>query len=539
MYIVELINNGHATTIHSNKIKLKSGKIIKGISTIDSFTFSMFPNNVGFNLINEFTTLVTVYNTNKGSYDFHGRVLYAETTMDESGLITKTVTCESLMGYLCDSWQLYTAVQHWTISELLQHMLDCHNSQVEVEKRIKLGVVANESDLLFHAVQRQNTLDAIKSILIDNKGGEIRIRVESDGIYLDYLTQIGETKETPIEMSVNMKSITKEQDPTSFVTRLIPLGKKLDEINPNVDERLDISEVNDGVIYIDDEEAIKVYGIHVGCVMWDETDNAIVLLNKGKKWLKENNKVQIKYSITALDLSLKCLAYDDFSIGNTHPIINPLLSINDYARIVKQTIDICEETKSTIEVGDNLKTLSDIQREQTEQLKSSTQSVQETTIQTNATVIELSAKVTVLTRNIKTVQEQVTDIVDSLDNEWIALELDESFVAYEELEENLPMYKVTGNVVEVKGCICPVEELESSTEKVVFTSGIPEEFCPSTVRSFICQGSGMNRWMLTVEMDGTLTISKYGVTECVSVPTTEVLTFNGTYMVEQKESDES
>ena len=128
-------------------------------------------------------------------------------------------------------------------------------------------------------------------------------------------------------------------------------------------------------------------------------------------------------------------------------------------------------------------------------------------------------------------QNQINAIVDSLENEWIALTIADSFAAYDGLEENKPMYKLSGHTVEVKGCVVPLAEFTSSTEKVVFASGLPEGLCPSSIRSFICQGSGMNRWLLTVETDGTLTISRYGVSECVAVPTTEGLSFSGTYMI--------
>ena len=529
MYVVELINNGVSTIIHDEDIKLKNGKVVKGINTIDSFNFTILPNNAGFYLINEFTTLVTVYNTSRERYEFIGRVLYAETTMDESGLITKTVTCENLFGYLCDSVQLYAITQNWTVSGLLQHLIDCHNSQVEGYKHFKLGTitVTDNNDNLYQAVQRENTWDSIKSKLLDKLGGELQFRVEEDGIYLDYLEKIGEEKQTEIALSVNMKAITREQDPTSIITRLIPLGAKITVDGEETEERIDVSEQNNGSIYIDDSDAIALYGVHVGLIEWDDVTSDAILASKGREWLLSNNKVQVKYSISALDLSLIGLAIDDFEVGNTYPIKNALIGIDDKARIIKKNIDVCEETKSTIEVGDNLKTLSDIQREQTEQIKSTSQSVQKVK-QTSLGLAELNTKVSGLE---KTFQEQIDLINDSLNNEWVALELAETFATYGGLEENVPMYKVTGNTVEVKGCVVPSEEFTSSAEKIVFASGLPEKLCPSFARSFICQGSEMNRWMLTVETDGRLTISRYGVTECVALPTTEGLAFNGTYMI--------
>jgi len=371
MYIVDIINGGVSTTIHGKYTKLASGKINKGINAIDSFTFSMLPNSPGFTFINEFTTHVTVYNTNKNRYEFMGRVLYAETTMEDDGLITKTVTCENLFGFLCDSWQTYTDTQNWTVAGLLQHIIDCHNSQVEEYKHFKIGNVTakDNNDNLYQAVQRERTWDSIKSKLLDKIGGELQFRVESDGIYLDYLEKIGEEKQTAIALSKNMKSITKEQDPTEYVTRLIPLGCKLVVDGKETEHRLDISSIQSGgVNYIDDEDAILRYGIHVKVVEWDDVTTASALLNKGRNWMAMNNWVNVKYAVTALDLSLIGLAVDDFDVGNTHPVVNGLIGVNDVARIIKKTVDVCDETQSTIEVGDSLKALTDIQVQQSQKL---------------------------------------------------------------------------------------------------------------------------------------------------------------------------
>lgn len=368
MYIVKIKNGDVELTVHGDREKLYSGNVVKAINAIDSFTFSILPSNVGFDQIFEYTTIVSVYNTNRSRYEFTGRVLYAETTMDESGKISKKVTCESVLGYLCDSQQMYINPQNWTAWGLLHHLLECHNSQVEAYKRFEMGKMTAPGihDLFYLGIQRTNTWDAIKSKLIDKKGCELQYRIEDGVIYLDYLEKIGETKETPIALSVNMKSIAREQDPTAFVTRLIPLGAKLGD---NTEERLTIASVNDGSIYIDDETAIALYGIHVGYKEWDDVHVADTLKAKGEAWIKENNKVQVKYSITALDLSLIGLVIDDFDVGNYHPIKNSLLDINDTARIIKKNLNICEEVSSTIEIGDNFKTLDDVYREQTEQIK--------------------------------------------------------------------------------------------------------------------------------------------------------------------------
>lgn len=365
MYIVTIENNGVETRIHDASEKLSSGKIVKGINAIDSFSFSILPSNAGFELLHDFTTLVKVYNTNRGRYDFAGRVLYSDTTMHDSGLITKDVTCESYFGFLCDSQQDVVGIKNWTVTGLLQHLIDAHNAQVEDYKRFTIGTVTvtDPNDNLYVGIQYANTWDAIKEKLLDKLGGEIRFRVEDGVTYLDYLVEIGKVSTTQIALSHNMKSIKQERDPSSYITRLIPLGMKMGEN----DERLQITEVNGGKNYIDDENAIAQYGIHVGYHEWDDVTVAANLLTKGQAWLQENNKLLIKYSITALDLSLLDLDIDDFDVGNYHPIKNALMGIDDTARIVKKNIDICEEVRSTIEVGDNLQSMSDIQISQAQE----------------------------------------------------------------------------------------------------------------------------------------------------------------------------
>jgi len=109
VYIVTIKNNGIRTEIHGETEKIARGSVVKGINSIDTFSFSLFPSNAGFRLLNEFMTLVEVYNTSKNRYEFFGRVLYSNPSMNDSGLIQKEITCESYLGFLCDSVQPYVS----------------------------------------------------------------------------------------------------------------------------------------------------------------------------------------------------------------------------------------------------------------------------------------------------------------------------------------------------------------------------------------------------------------------------------------------
>ena len=382
MYIVTLKNGEKTTTIHGIKEKLKSGSVVKGINTIDSFSFAILPSNVGFNAIHDLQTLVQVYNTNKNRYEFQGRVLYSSSSMAESGFIQKEVICESFLGFLCDSQQSYVVEQNWTVRGLLEHILNIHNSQVEEYKRFQIGEVTatEKNDNLFLGIQREDSWKTIQDKLIGTIGGELAFRVVDGVLYLDYLEKRGATLSTEIALSKNMKSITREDDPSAYISRLIPYGAKLkNEAGEDTEERLDITGVNGGVNYIESQEALETFGIRYGTVIFDDVTTASNLLSKAQQHLAENNKVQIKYTISALDLSLLGLDINDFEVCNYYPIKNSLLGIDDVARIIKKTVDVVDESKSQFDVGDNFKTLSDIQLEREKTVLETAQKIQSMT----------------------------------------------------------------------------------------------------------------------------------------------------------------
>ncbi len=430
MYIARIINGDIQTIIHGKFDRLKKGNVVKGINAIDSFSFSMTPENKGYNLINDRKTLVSVYNTHKNRYEFYGRVLYADDTMETSGLITKEVTCESYFGYFCDSIQDYVIEQNWTVKGLLSHIISVHNSKVEESKRFVIGevTVTETNDNLYVGIQRETTWKTINDKLINKLGGEIRLRVKNGINYIDYLTEIGETRTTKIALSHNMKKITREKDSTAYITRLEPYGCKLSEEQTTTDDegntttqtvqtenRLDISSVNNGLKYIVDEKAEETFGIIVGTVNFDDITEASNLLSRGRAYLAENNKMLVKYSITALDLSVIGLDIDDFEVCNRHPIENALLNIDDTARIIKKNIDVCNEYSSTIEVGDNFKTLSDMQVEQTGKLLEMTQSIGK--IEGNYVTNEKLTSETALTSSL--INQSVEAILASVENTYI------------------------------------------------------------------------------------------------------------------------
>ncbi|MBR3689852.1 MAG: phage tail protein, partial [Eggerthellaceae bacterium] len=275
MYLITIHNDGVPTIIHGERHKLANAKITGERNQICSLSFDIYPNNLGYDLLRPLSTTVEVIDTRYGTLEFEGRVVMPVPSMDESGLVMRSVTCEHVEAYLLDSMQAYVEERQWeTVGEFISYVLDVHNARMPEEKRVYLGTVDfhtyDTSDGLFCGIQREKTWNTLRSKLTDSFGGEMRVRRGSDGLlYLDYAEKLGTTRATPIKLGRNMKSSRREVNPNEVITRLYPFGAKKtvtetdeygNETEVETEERLTIASVNDGCEYIEDAVAIEEYG---------------------------------------------------------------------------------------------------------------------------------------------------------------------------------------------------------------------------------------------------------------------------------------
>ena len=402
MYEVKIINNKEETIINSvgasQYVPRITGSCKFGINTIDSFTFTIFPNNDGYNLIYPLKTLVEVKNLNTNNVEFEGRVLLQTPKMDSSGIIYKTVVCESYLGYLNDSVQSYETISGVSAEELFKKIINNHNSQVENSKKFIIGEIkigTSSSDNEDRYLNYEKTFDSINKNLIERFGGELRVRKAGDNIYIDYIKEIGEKKNTVIALANNLIAIEQEKDPSEIITRLIPVGAKLE----NSDERLTITNINGGINYVEDEEAIKVIEVRINTVNFEDITEDIKLLNKAKSYLKENNKIKKKYKIDALDLSKIDLNFDSFEVGNTYRVTNSLMNIDEDLRIIEKTLDINSPQNSSLTFGDKFEDIKDYQLGITKATKD---------------LNTLRYNVTAATENVLTINRDLQKTVDSL-----------------------------------------------------------------------------------------------------------------------------
>lgn len=495
MYVVKLINGINETIIHGNIEKITNGKIKEEINAIPSFSFSIYPNNVGYQLLTPFYTKVEVYDEKHQRIAFDGRVLVVEPSMDSSGLILKRVTCEGKLAYLNDTVQEYCSPKNWTTKGLLQQILKVHNARVDISKVINLGNVqaVDANDNIYVGIQYDSSWKTLVEKLVKKSGGEFQFRNVNGLLYLDYLKQTGEEKNTAIVLAKNMQSITQKIDSSSLITRLYPYGAKIkvkDESGneKETEERLSISSVNGGKPYVEDAEYLSRYGVVETTQFWDDVNSFEILKSKGVAWLKENNRITVSYEIDAFDLSLIDVDSDELTVGNIYPVRNELLDIDEKLRVISRTIDVIEPQKTTLEFGSKKQTLTNMQT-----------SINQYVVETVEKNVKANAEIT--QSNIDNTRKYAAEITE--DAKSTVVKMVES--TNDELKETKLKVKSNGSAIEaMQKNVDSIDGSQLSGNKMYYlqtsVTGEPSKESAkwSTVRPVSI--SGQHMWMMAVDV---------------------------------------
>ena len=359
-------------TPYANGEKVSSGKIDFVGDGVSSFEFSINPESPAWNNVRPLRTLIDVLDVKRNKKIFSGRVLQPVQTMSSDGLFTITYQCESKLAYLQDSTQRHGEYNNMTVLDFLQVIINQHNRQVEPYKRFEVGnvTVTTSTDNIYRFLGYEKTFEAIQSKLIDRLGGHIRVR-EQDGVnYLDYLQNVGEVKNTPIQLRTNLKDMQKEIDPTDVITRLVPLGARLETGGESSvsEPRLTIESVNGGVDYLDDTALIEEFGIIEGNIVYDDVNTASILKTRGEQFLSSQRAARVSYDVNAPDLSLIDTRFEEFEVDSWYYIENPVFAISEPLQVIGMTIDIYNPELSKLQIGEKYKTLSDYQAQANRQM---------------------------------------------------------------------------------------------------------------------------------------------------------------------------
>lgn len=329
--------------------QLLSPSLSLELNKTGSFTFTQYPNHPMAGLVQKLKSIIEV--KKDGAVLFRGRPLSGK----EGFYRQQDYTCEGELAFLLDS-RVRPFEMAGGVTELFTYLINQHNEQVDETKRFQVGTVTvtDPNDYINRSnVTYETTWDILNTRLLNTLGGYLWVRHEADGVYLDYLADFPYMSTQRITFGENLLDYARTRDGSEIATALIPLGARLtDADGKQTEERLTISDVNDGKDYVYDQAAVEQYGWIFATQNWDDVTQAGNLKQKGLDALQEKIKTVDTIEMTAADLSQMDKSFDDFRIGQYVFMDSPPHGMDGEKFLVtKMTLNLSDPSQNKLIFG--------------------------------------------------------------------------------------------------------------------------------------------------------------------------------------------
>lgn len=313
-----------------------------------SFLFTIYQDHPYYGLIKKLKSIITVWQDDY--LLFRGRVLD-----DEMGWHNeRKITCEGELAFLIDSIQRpydYTG----TVAGYLNLLVSRHNEQVDESKWFTVGnvTVTDNNDYIVRAnSEYTDTWKEMQDKLLGLMGGYLVVRHDGYINYLDYLEDINLLSPQKIEFGKNLLDLKRIRKGGDIMTAVIPLGAKLrDAEDKETDERLTIADLNGGLDYIADEEAVAQYGFIVKTVIFDDVTEAANLLTKGQAYLAQNVNLPDTVELTAADLATVDKDILSFHLGTKVQVVSKPHGVDQLFTVNKLKIELMNPAANKLTLG--------------------------------------------------------------------------------------------------------------------------------------------------------------------------------------------
>lgn len=320
------------------------------------FTFTIFPQHPNFARLKKLKSIITVYQGN--NIIFRGRILN-----DEQGWYNeRQVTCEGELAFLIDSIQrpynFQSGSSGTTPADLFTYFINNHNAQVDSDHQFIVGnvTVTDPNDYIVRSNSDYSTTwDAINDKLVSSLGGYLWVRYETDGVYIDYLSDFNTLGSQTVEFGQNLLDLSRTIKGEDIATAIIPLGAKSEETG----ERLTIKSVNDNVDYIFDQTAVNEYGWIFKTVIWDNVTVASNLLAKARTYLSRAINLTISLELSAVDLSSIKADINAFRLGSYIRVKTSPHNLNTLMLVSQQTIALDNPKNNKMILGTTFSSFTD------------------------------------------------------------------------------------------------------------------------------------------------------------------------------------
>lgn len=311
------------------------------------FEFTIYPNNPHYDSVQPVKSVIQIIRD--GRNIFSGRVL----SIKYGFYNDKQVTCEGELAFLLDS-MIEPHTYNGGFADYFPYILEKHNVQVENHKKFLPGNVTVGDYYPFAVVENlsyYSTFETLSKRLVEPSGGYLSVRRDADNNrYLDLLSaeaDISNIAKQKIQLGKNLVDLKRDIDGAEVFTVIIPLGAKQE----GSEIRIDIKNVNSGLGYIVNSEAVEKYGLIYRQVIFDNITYPQTLKDEAEKYLAKQFASTDSIEITAADLSGVDVSLDSFSVGQWVQVESDIHGINGLYLIKKMQINLFDPSATKIEIG--------------------------------------------------------------------------------------------------------------------------------------------------------------------------------------------
>lgn len=324
-------------------------KTTTGVKIGGTAEITMPPNHPAYNDFVSYKTIVTIYQSN--TLLFRGRSLYPAD--DFYG--QRTITCEGERCFLRDGVHRAYLYQD-TPEAIFRTVIGIYNAQVEAFKQFAIGTVTvtDTNDYVRLESESAEQISDVVDKLVERCGGYIVFTTNTEGKRtINWYAELAYHSNQAIEFGENMLDFSRTGANTDMATRIIPFGAKDDETG----ERVTIESVNDGVDYVQDDEAVALRGIIAKAVYWDDVTIAQNLLTKAQQYLETSKLMITSLQLSAVDLSLMDKNIEIMRVGDNIRVKSEPHHIDEDFLLTERTIDLLNPANSAITLGKETATL--------------------------------------------------------------------------------------------------------------------------------------------------------------------------------------
>lgn len=415
MYVIKVDGQVfYSPALSDAEYQIVSPKLKYEINKSDALAFMLPPIHAMKDALSKMKSVITV--EQDGEEIFRGRAY--EATADFYN--QHDIRCEGEMSYLLDSLQRPYKFDG-TAADFFRLMITNHNAQVDADKQFVVGTISavtDENTFNTESTDYRDTLNEMRSFLVNRYGGYLRVRRENGVRYIDYLDKYNETSNQKIEFGVNLLDIENHINAQDIFTVLVPLSDLEDTY-----KTLTIESVNNGKDYIESAEGIAKYGRIVKYYVWRNITDPARLLELGQEKLRNAGTLDT-LTITAVDLHLLNVDTDTIHLGDTVHVYSTPHGIDKEMICSAIEIDLFDPENTVYTFGEIEQTLSGSLAESSKRSSSNSNHIKQTQKSLNIYIEdfdEVNTRLSSVEFNMDAVEAEIllrakTTTVDALTN---------------------------------------------------------------------------------------------------------------------------